>query len=128
MTPEQGQHHGDQRDGRRRRTDPMRLNIWLTFAGTVLAAVIGGIFALMAAGGDKPEASATTAPPQAAATTVPVPAATATLPTAPTAAATGVPVRFRVSSSRRPGMVSATPSTWIGGRHGRSTTPGRPAT
>ncbi|GLY02900.1 hypothetical protein [Actinoplanes sp. NBRC 101535] len=42
-------------------TDHTRLNIWVTFAGTILAALIGGVFAIVASGGDdEPEASATT--------------------------------------------------------------------
>lgn len=35
--------------------DHTRLNIWLTFAGTIIAAIIGGVFALVAAGRDDPE-------------------------------------------------------------------------
>jgi hypothetical protein len=77
---------GQERDPRRER-DHARLNIWVTFAGTVLAALIGGIFALIAAGEDKPSATPTptrqsTAAPPAVATTT-----TAPSPVAPTGAA-----------------------------------------
>jgi hypothetical protein len=87
MTPEQ------------RKPDHTRLNIWLTFAGTVLAALIAGVFALLASGGDdKPEAAATTtAPPPetqpATATTEPAATAPATGPPA-TADDAGQPVRW----------------------------------
>jgi hypothetical protein len=111
MTPDQrgqGQDGGEQRVTPQRRTDPARLNVWLTFAGTVLAAVIGGIFALLAAGGDDDSAAPTTNG-AAPATTAAPPAAQSAPPDAPPSAgpssAAGAPVRW---SGRL--VVSAIPS------------------
>ncbi|WP_199511765.1 hypothetical protein [Nucisporomicrobium flavum] len=53
MTPDQRDFGppGDPRAAQQRRPDHTRLNIWLTFAGTILAALIAGVFALLTAGG-----------------------------------------------------------------------------
>ncbi|WP_433717916.1 hypothetical protein ACQP2Y_27495 [Actinoplanes sp. CA-051413] len=110
MTPDQrGQGQNEQRATRQRRTDPTHLNMWLTFAGTVLAAVIGGIFALIAAGGDDDPAAPAADNVAPAATTASPPAAQpapsdASASTGPSSA-TGVPVRW---SGRL--VVSAVPS------------------
>ncbi|MGW4940982.1 hypothetical protein ACWEOZ_05245 [Actinoplanes sp. NPDC004185] len=113
MTPDQrGQGHngGEQRATPRRRTDPAHLNMWLTFAGTVLAAVIGGIFALIAAGGGDDDPAAPAAGNGAPAATTASPAAAQPAPPGASAttgpsSATGVPVRW---SGRL--VVSAVPS------------------
>jgi len=97
MTPDQrDQFHriGEQHARGRRPRDNTRLGIWLTFAGTVLAAVIGGIFALLAAGAGKSDPPATAAPQPAQRTTGPAAPAPATGATSPAAVEAGAPVRW----------------------------------
>jgi pyruvate/2-oxoglutarate dehydrogenase complex dihydrolipoamide acyltransferase (E2) component len=76
--------------------DHTRLSIWLTFIGTILAALIAGIFALLTADhGDKPAAAPTTAgQPPAATTAAATPTAAPRSSPAATTAAAGAPVAW----------------------------------